>query len=148
VISAAREPETVREVLRAGAFDYLLKPFRVDRLIQSLESYQQHLAELERADRSQVSQSEIDRLLGRAPSAQPAAPQPLPKGVDAVTLQHILKAFETRAEGLTGDEVARVTGVSRSTAHRYLHYLTETGEIQVEPRYGSVGRPELLYHRG
>lgn len=144
VISAAREPETVREVLRAGAFDYLLKPFRVERLMQSLEFYQQHLAELERAGQNQVSQSEIDRLLGRTAVAQPS-PQPLPKGVDAVTLQTVVRALESHPEGMTGDEVARTAGVSRSTAHRYLHYLTETGAVQVEPRYGSVGRPELLY---
>lgn len=145
VISAAREPDTVREALRAGAVDYLLKPFRVDRLIQSLEGYQQRLADLELSGAGEVSQSEIDRLLGRAQPGQSDAG--LPKGVDAVTLQRVLKVLADHPEGLTNQEVAAAAGVSRSTAHRYLRHLAATGEIQAEPLYGTVGRPELRYRR-
>ena len=145
VISAAREPETVREALRAGAVDYLLKPFRVDRLIQSLESYQQRLADMELNSSGEVSQSEIDRLLGRAQPGQ--GDGALPKGVDAVTLQRVLKILEENPQGLTNQEVAAAAGVSRSTAHRYLRHLAATGEVQAEPVYGTVGRPELRYRR-
>lgn len=145
VISAAREPDTVREALRAGAVDYLLKPFRVDRLIESLKAYQRRLADLERDGQREVSQAEIDRLLGRGQSG--STDPDLPKGVDAVTLQRILHVFDGRPGGLTTEEVARVAGVSRSTAHRYLRYLATSGKIEVEPLYGSVGRPELRYRR-
>lgn len=145
VISAAREPDTVREALRAGAVDYLLKPFRVDRLIQSLEGYQQRLADLELSGAGEVSQSEIDRLLGRVQPGQSDAG--LTKGVDAVTLQRVLKVLADHPEGLTNQEVAAAAGVSRSTAHRYLRHLAATGEIQAEPLYGTVGRPELRYRR-
>lgn len=145
VISAAREPDTVREALRAGAVDYLLKPFRVDRLIESLKAYQKRLAELEREDQAEVSQDEIDRLLGRPQAG--SAELDLPKGVDAVTLQRIRQVFDQHPQGLTSEQLARSAGVSRSTAHRYLRYLASTGEIDVEPRYGSVGRPELRYRR-
>jgi len=145
VISAAREPDTVREALRAGAVDYLLKPFRVDRLIESLKAYQRRLAELEREGQEEVSQAEIDRLLGRA-QAGPGELE-LPKGVDSVTLHRILQVFDGSPQGLTSEEVARAAGVSRSTAHRYLRYLATTGEIDVEPLYGSVGRPELRYRK-
>lgn len=146
VISAAREAETVREALRAGAIDYLLKPFRVERLVESLEEYRQHLEELEGT--SHMSQEEIDQLLGRPGSGRsvntPGA-TPVPKGIDPNTLQHILQTLAAGGTSLTGDEVAEQTGVSRSTAHRYLRYLTAAGQVRAEPIYGSVGRPELLY---
>lgn len=143
VISAAREAETVREVLRAGAVDYLLKPFRVERLIQSLEQYQSHRDE--EPGRGTVSQAEIDRMLGRP--SRPESPLAPPKGIDPATLSLVLHALAESEAGLTGDAVAERTGVSRTTAHRYLRYLTATGDLRAEPVYGSVGRPELVYRR-
>jgi len=143
VISAAREAETVRQVLRAGAVDYLVKPFRVDRLVQSLEDYRQHRAEL--AEARDFAQEEIDRLLGRPSRPDEAATPRAPKGIDPTTLAHITKVLSAANRGLTGDEVAVLTGVSRTTAHRYLRHLATTGEVRAEPTYGSVGRPELLY---
>ncbi len=144
VISAAREANTVREALRAGAVDYLLKPFRVERLIQSLERYRQHREELEHAD--EIQQDEIDRLLGRTTTPEDPPGLQTPKGIDPATLGHITEALIGAGRGLTGDEVATLTGVSRSTAHRYLRFLTAAGRARAEPVYGSVGRPELLFH--
>lgn len=143
VISAAREAETVREVLRAGAVDYLLKPFRVERLVQSLEQYQSQREE--EPGQGTVSQAEIDRMLGRP--IRPESPLAPPKGIDPATLSLVLHALAESESGLTGDAVAERTGVSRTTAHRYLRYLTATGDLRAEPVYGSVGRPELVYRR-
>ena len=38
-----------------------------------------------------------------------------------------------------------IIGASRSTARRYLEYLTSTEEVKTEVNYGSVGRPERRY---
>ncbi len=143
VISAAREAETVREVLRAGAVEYLVKPFRVERLIQSLEDYRAHRAELESA--GDLAQEEIDRLLGRSTHPNEGVAQRVPKGIDPTTLANVTRVLSDAGRGLTGDEVAALTGVSRTTAHRYLRHLAATGEVRAEPTYGSVGRPELIY---
>lgn len=143
VISAAREAETVREVLRAGAVEYLVKPFRVERLIQSLEDYRAHRAELESA--GDLAQEEIDRLLGRPTHPDEGVAQRVPKGIDPTTLANVTRVLNDAGRGLTGDEVAALTGVSRTTAHRYLRHLAATGEVRAEPTYGSVGRPELIY---
>lgn len=143
VISAAREAETVREVLRAGAVEYLVKPFRVERLIQSLEDYRAHRAELESA--GDLAQEEIDRLLGRPTHPDEGVAQRVPKGIDPTTLANVTRVLSDAGRGLTGDEVAALTGVSRTTAHRYLRHLAATGEVRAEPTYGSVGRPELIY---
>lgn len=146
VISAAREAEMVREVLRAGAVDYIVKPFRVDRLVQSLEDYRQHRAELAAA--GVLAQDEIDRMLGRRVRPPEAAVvQPAPKGIDPATLSRIVGALSAAGRAVTGDEIAEAVGVSRTTAHRYLRHLTAAGEVRAEPVYGSIGRPELLYRK-
>jgi CitB family two-component system response regulator CitT len=36
-------------------------------------------------------------------------------------------------------------GASRTTARRYLEYITSTGEVTAELEYGIVGRPERRY---
>lgn len=149
VISAAREAETVREALRAGAVDYLLKPFRVERLTQSLEEYRTYRAEL--AGLEALGQETIDRMLGRGlrpgGSAGHAAmqSQPYQKGIDPVTLDRIARVLREERRPMTGDEIAARAGVSRTTANRYLRHLTAVGQVQAEPIYGSVGRPELRY---
>ncbi|WP_122504387.1 response regulator, partial [Bacillus velezensis] len=38
-ITAASDIETVRRVLQNGAFDYIVKPFKFERLKQALENY-------------------------------------------------------------------------------------------------------------
>lgn len=141
VISAAREAETVREALRAGAVDYLVKPFRVERLTESLQDYRQYRDELGGA--GDLAQEEIDRLLGRPARPGPAAAGA--KGIDPATLGRVLGALKGAGRALTGDEVAALSGVSRTTAHRYLRHLAAGGQVRAEPVYGSVGRPELLY---
>ncbi|HYF92341.1 MAG TPA: response regulator [Symbiobacteriaceae bacterium] len=145
VISAAREADTVREVLRAGAVDYLVKPFRVDRLIESLEEFRQYRKET--ASVTDLGQDKIDQWLGRTqrPSG-PAAAAPQQKGIEPVTLGRILGVLRAEGRALTGDEAAALAGVSRSTSNRYLRHLVSTGQVKAEPVYGSVGRPELLYH--
>lgn len=39
MITAARDAKTVQELTRLGAFDYLVKPFRLERFQQALEDY-------------------------------------------------------------------------------------------------------------
>jgi response regulator of citrate/malate metabolism len=47
--------------------------------------------------------------------------------------------------GFSAEEVGELIGASRSTARRYLEYMTTTGEVYADVVYGSVGRPERHY---
>lgn len=38
-------------------------------------------------------------------------------------------------------------GASRTTARRYLEYMTGTGTLAAEVSYGSIGRPERRYRK-
>ncbi|MDX1635707.1 MAG: response regulator [Marinobacter sp.] len=143
LITAAKEVDTLRSALRAGVFDYILKPLVFERLAEAIEHYRQHQSALAGLDR--VAQSEVDALLPRAQS-EPAteAPARLPKGIDALTLDKI-RAVVDSADDWSAEAVGAHIGASRTTARRYLEYLVSAGELAAEVSYGSVGRPERRY---
>lgn len=142
VISAARDAGAVQEALRAGAVDYLVKPFLMERFVVALEHYRQYHREIGGAQ--ELEQAEIDRLYELAARSK-ATGGGTPKGIDAATLARIEGVLRAAGRVLGADEVAAAAGVSRTTGQRYLRYLVTGGKVQVEPVYGSVGRPELLY---
>jgi response regulator of citrate/malate metabolism len=48
-------------------------------------------------------------------------------------------------DGVTADEAAAATGLSRVTARRYLEHLADRGVCRRAPRYGGAGRPPVRY---
>ena len=46
LITAAKEVDTLREALRGGVFDYILKPLVFERLQEALSNYANHLQKL------------------------------------------------------------------------------------------------------
>ncbi|MCZ8517689.1 response regulator [Paenibacillus filicis] len=150
VISAANDMRTIRRMLQNGAVDYIMKPFKFERVKQALEQYRAMKASQEK-DLS-VSQQELDRLRyggeqqpGAAPAADNApAPTELPKGLQAVTLKQIIQFLKSSTAPLSAEEVAEGVGIARVTARRYLDYLEKNGELRLDLQYG-VGRPVNRY---
>ncbi|SIT87132.1 response regulator [Edaphobacillus lindanitolerans] len=142
-VTAANEAETVRELLRGGVFDLILKPFDDGRFKRTLESYRAYRERL--SGRVGLSQEEIDGFTGhRGRSDTDAAG--LPKGIDPITLNEINRLFREEAiGGITAAELSRQIGTSRSTARRYLEYLVSEGLLTTKSIYGTVGRPERQY---
>lgn len=151
LITAAREVDTLREALRGGVFDYILKPLVFERLRDALQEYARHLERLRSME--SLAQSDVDSLLPRSkvPQADTAAPdtteQRLPKGVDALTLEKVRAVFAATDASQNAEEVGATIGASRTTARRYLEYLVSTRELEASVNYGSVGRPERRYQR-
>ncbi len=139
-VTAAKDPATVKELMRNGAVSYIVKPFKFERLASALRAYRRWRASLE-VD-SNLGQAEVDRL--RRLLAAPHEDD-LPKGLDQLTLRRITDLMERRREFLTAEEVAEQVGASRVTARRYLEYLTEVGQAEVKLSYGAVGRPVRRY---
>lgn len=138
VITAAREAGAVREALQGGAIDYIIKSFRFERFAATLEGYKAYRDRLQRA--GELGQREVDRLYNLVVKRDP--PDALPKGIDHQTLDRVRRHLERSPDSLTAEEVAHGTGLSRTTARRYLDYLVETGQAKEELTYGAVGRPE------
>jgi len=147
LVTAAAEVETLREALRGGVFDYILKPLVFERLQASLEKYADHLSKLSLLE--SVIQTDVDTLLPRSPKAKAAepAPQRLPKGIDGLTLETVQGVFAEQSEPLSAEEVGGKIGASRTTARRYLEYLVSMRRLEAQISYGSVGRPERRYLR-
>ncbi len=143
LITAAKELGPLQEAMRGGVFDYILKPVMFPRFQEALERFRDHRLQL--AADTRLSQQEIDRLLHPYKDHKPGQPS-LPKGIDPLTLKKVREAFALpHPDGLSAEEVGEKIGASRTTARRYLEYLTAGGDLSAELIYGAVGRPERKY---
>ncbi|WP_066014805.1 response regulator [Endozoicomonas atrinae] len=144
LVTAAQEVDTLREALHGGVFDYILKPLVFERLQASLEKYKTHINRL--AALETLAQGDVDTLMhDSTSSASKEVTSRLPKGIDALTLNKVRGVFSDNQNALSAEEVGQCIGVSRTTARRYLEYLTSEQHLQAEIVYGTVGRPERKY---
>lgn len=139
-VTAARDPETIRQAIAHGVSQYLVKPFAFATFADKLERYARYRAQV--AGAAEPDQAEVDALLGtlRGPTARS-----LPKGLNATTLDNVRDAVRDAKTPLTASEVAGRCGLSRVTARRYLEHLAVEGVVTLSMRYGGTGRPEHLY---
>lgn len=143
-ITAASDMETCSQAIRNGAFDYILKPVSWRRLAQSLERFVQ-FAEQQRLWKV-VDQKSVDSLyLLQAKNFRSDSGS---KGIEESTLALVQKIFEaTCSHTFSVDEVVNETGLSKTTARRYLEHCVETGFLRVEMLYGKIGHPRRIYRR-
>lgn len=145
MLTAAKEVDAVVEAIRYGVFDFITKPLIFARLQQTLRSYQEFRQKVKdyKKDTEQISQAQIDELIAR--SGQKKTPETRAvKGIDQITLDKI-SGFLMQTQEATTDLVSKETGISRSTARRYLEYMVATGDAIADLSYGVVGRPERVY---
>lgn len=142
VVSASRDTNTINAVLKAGAFDYVIKPFVFERIQTSLRSFQQLENRLNRGA-DQIDQKELDRLL--QVQQKETGANDLPKGLNPQTLQQVKNLLGHAASPLSSVETAQALKISRITARRYLEYLVAAGEATLELEYQKVGRPTNRY---
>lgn len=152
IISASTNTEHIKKAFRYGVYDYIIKPGSLDRLQETLQKYKAFHYNLSLA--SEMSQQEIDEWYSGTERTLPEAPapiyeeEPLPKGIDALTLRTVQECLKEMAEGITADEMGKQLGASRTTARRYLEFLISINKGEAKPIYGIVGRPERRYfHR-
>lgn len=143
-ITAASDMNTCSQAIRCGAFDYILKPISWKRLHHSLERFIQ-FAITQRAFKV-VDQQNVDILyqLQSKSFSQEASG----KGIEENTLGLIRQIFIRDDSDLHSvDDIVNQTGLSKTTARRYLEYCVETDFLSVEMRYGNIGHPRRLYRR-
>lgn len=143
MISAATEKEIVTDVIRNGIFDYIIKPVKMERFIETLKRYKKMKQKLDRE--MEVDQSLLDDYFGHY-SDQKMIEKETPKGIDPLTLEKVSETLTVLNQGVTAEQMGQEIGVSRTTARRYLEYLISTSDVQAELEYGIVGRPERRYH--
>ncbi|MFB6893266.1 response regulator [Kitasatospora sp. NPDC056327] len=140
-VTSARDLAMVRQAVSAGVVQYLLKPFAAAALHDRLERYARYRDTLARTGQV-TGQDEVDQALALLRSPERTA---LPKGLSAPTLDAVAGVLRAARTGLSAAATGTAAGVSRITARRYLEHLVDSGLAAREPRYGTVGRPELCY---
>ncbi len=142
LITADSTSSRVREALRYGAVDYLIKPFTFERFQEALERYAQRREEMARSET--LSQEELDELLVSSHAEAPDVE--LEKGINKYTLQIIWKELIGQGENYSSAEaISEHTGVASVTVRRYLNFLERDGQVERLVEYGRIGRPQHRY---
>lgn len=137
MLTAADDLLTVRQALSLGAVDYIIKPFEQARLLDAIS----RVTGRRTFPGPSLTQQRLDQLMGLPGTA-------LPKGIDEAMLRRVrqtLEGTEPVGQALSAEEVGAHIGVSRVTAWRYLEYLLETEQVELDFSYGAPGRPAKLY---
>ncbi len=125
VLTVDERQEIADAFLEAGASDFALKPIKAPDLISRLKV---HLR-LSRADAEVGNEEEIHVV----------------KGISKMTLELIKEHLINSKSALTIADIANNSSLAYPTVHRYLMYLMDKGEVEVEADYGKVGRPKNKY---
>ena len=144
-ITADNSTETIEETRRYGAFDYLLKPFRFERLEEALIRFQEMKLRLNTTDT--FDQETLDDLFEMKDDERNASnPDVSQQREMNKTYQGILQFLQENSdEFFTSNMIGERLGMSRITARRYLDQMEQEDLLIVEPNYGSVGRPQNYY---
>ncbi len=140
VVTAAQDARTVQNVFRYGAIDYIIKPFKFERIKSALSSY----ANLHNRFKHQtkMNQAEVDNI---AKNRGQQFEEEIPKRLNELTLKQVYLYLLKEGKSLSAEEVAEGVGLARVTARRYLDYLEKSGKIILGMQYGSIGRPINRY---
>lgn len=138
MITAARDAKTVQEFIRMGAFDYLVKPFRFERFQTALQNYYQTTKKLNTS--STLVQEDIDKWFGHKQESYI-----LPKGLNDITMKQIQDALLETDGPITSEQLAQNLGMARVTVRKYLDFLANKGNVHIDLKYGTVGRPTKFY---
>jgi response regulator of citrate/malate metabolism len=143
LITAAHDHKTVEDSIRFGVFDYIIKPFDVQRFTKSLVNYKNMKASI--IAYKNFSQEKLDELASYKAFGKRV--QQLPKGITRHTLSKVEAAIDSFERVFTIDDVMRELSFSKVTARRYLEFLCESGHLVKSFEYKKIGRPTLIYTR-
>ncbi|MCQ2363549.1 MAG: response regulator [Acidaminococcaceae bacterium] len=140
IVSAANDKDKIKQALRLGAVDYIIKPFEFERFNLALCNYQRrhHLVE----EQQVFEQNDLDSTIIRQEKGNLAV---LPKGLDKHTLAVVWEKICSFDGMFTTEEVAALVGLSRVSIRKYLEFLKAINLLKLDLHRGSVGRPVYKY---
>ncbi|MGI8315940.1 response regulator [Halobacillus mangrovi] len=142
MITAANDKAMIEKALNYGVIDYIIKPITIERFHKTIEEYRQKRQMMSSTET--FNQAMVDQLIGRKKTTKNKE-EPVPKGIDPLTLDKVRTMLAETPEGMTAEQTSEKMGASKTTARRYLEYLISIDEGKAKMRYGKVGRPERKY---
>lgn len=144
MITAATDKQFLEKALNYGVENYLIKPVSMEKFDQILREFMKKHSLL--SSIQEVNQEHVDQLFNQGKKTKNKNKLDLPKGIDEITLSKVKAVLMAKNDGLSAEEVGNAIGASRSTARRYLEYLSSIQEAKAGVVYGIVGRPERKYY--
>ncbi len=142
-VTAAKETQMIQRFFRRGLIDYIIKPCVYERFKKALDRFSQIDSAFQGED---FEQQTLDSLiLNESPSQ--SISRKLPKGMQQITMDRIIKKFNENPFSQSAEELTKETGLSIATIQRYLRYLANEKIIKKELTYGTQGRPEHKYSK-
>ncbi len=140
IVSAANDKDKIKQALRLGAVDYIIKPFEFERFNLALNNYLKRYHVVE--DQNIIEQSDLDQTIIRQEDQVLVS---LPKGLDKNTLGTVWECIRSIDGMFTTEEVAVKVGISRVSIRKYLEFLKSLHLLKLDLHRGSVGRPVYKY---
>jgi response regulator of citrate/malate metabolism len=140
LVTASDDRDDIDTALKYGAVDYLIKPFKYERLVDTLNKFKERNNAFNRED--SMRQDEIDKLIKKKETVKD-----LPKGLHRKTLEKIWTYILDNCQNaeFSAESLSEEIEISSVTVRRYLEYLESTQRINSSIRYGTVGRPKSFY---
>ncbi|TKD72674.1 response regulator [Pseudalkalibacillus hwajinpoensis] len=143
-VTAANDRHTIRTMLHHGARDYIIKPFKFERLQQALNNFLLYKSSID--GQGKLTQKELDQLKAvHIHNDKTVDVDRMPKGLNYQTMKQIISYLGDQQQPLSAEEAADGIGIARVTARRYLDYLQKSDKVQLDIQYGGVGRPLNRY---
>ncbi|MHB0927369.1 MAG: response regulator [Candidatus Nanopelagicales bacterium] len=139
-ITSAKDVDILRNAMRFGVVQYIVKPFTFGTFQERFERYASVQARMQAMQ--EPGQGDVDRVYGLLRTAGEDA---LPKGIAAPTLDVVSGILRDSVHGVSATELAEQAGFSAGVARRYLRFLSKSGSVTFTVRYGAAGRPEHIY---
>lgn len=142
LITADKSAKSVEDAFRFGAVDYLVKPFKFERLQEVLAAY---LEKKQLTEMMELNQSQIDQMKQLQKEASADQLEDADSAINMTYQKIITFIKESDVDGITAQDVAKYLGVSRVTARRYLELMEKSKVLKLEQVYGGIGRPKNVY---
>lgn len=140
LITAADAPHLIEEALRHGVVDCILKPYGIERFQTSLAFYEKRQSMFHSLPR--IRQSDIDQLYSTTLTEEKID---LPKGIDPVTLTFIRDELKKAKKSYSITELSKLVKISTLTVRKYIEFMIQSDEIELDLEYSDKGRPKKLY---
>lgn len=140
MVTSAQDARSVDKILSLGAVDYLIKPFEFERFQFAFNTYRSRFEKMHKS--AQLTQEDLDEMTGLKKISNR---DEFHKGIDKMTMAQVKSFLRKQSEFISTQDIGQALNISRVTIRKYLDYLQEANEVEVQTNYGGVGRPLNLY---